>query len=192
MGTRMTTRTRTRIRTRIRTRTRTQAMAIVAFAGLVTLSLGVAGCASTPGNSEAPAEAAPGDGSTVDLTTSPEKLLEPDIWRLVELDALPVSAPEGGRLPYLVFEAEGDLVHGYAGCNRFSGGVEPRKDGRIRFKEIAATRMSCAAPENAIESAFLAALEGADNFRVVDRVLELRQDGMLPLAVFEAVYGEDE
>ena len=172
----------------------TNTMGVVAVAGLIALAISGAGCASLRSSGDVPAEAAPGDGSTAkqDVTTSPEKLFEPDLWRLVELDARPLSVPDGGRPPYLVFEAEGDRIHGYAGCNQFSGGVEPREGGRIRFREVAATRMNCAESDNTIESAFLAALEGADNFRVVDRLLELRRDGMLPLAVFEAVYGDED
>jgi len=171
----------------------TSALAALAAAGLLALTLGAAGCGSTGSNADASAAGGPGDGSlpAQDLTTSLEKLFEPDLWRLVELDARPLSMPDGGPPPYLVFEVEGDRVHGFAGCNQFSGGVEARDDGRIRFKETAATRMSCAESVKGIESVFLAALDGADNFRVVDRVLELRRDGMLPLAVFEAVYGDD-
>lgn len=168
------------------------AIAALAAVALFAVALGFAGCASTKSNGDASAEGAPGGSTAVqDLTTSPGRLLEPDLWRLVELDSRPLEMPDGGSPPYLVFEVDGERVHGFAGCNNFNGGVEPRDGGRIRFSEVAATRMSCAASVNEIESAFLAALDGADNFRVVDRVLELRRDGMLPLAVFEAVYGDD-
>jgi heat shock protein HslJ len=165
----------------------------LAAAGLLTLALGITGCASTGSNVDGSAEGAPGDGSMPkqDLTTSPERLFEPDLWRLVELDARPLTMPDGGPPPYLVFDVEDDRVHGFAGCNQFSGVVELRDDGRLRFKDTAATLMACAESVNEIEGVFLAALGDADNFRVVDRVLELRRDGMLPLAVFEAVYGDD-
>jgi len=115
---------------------------------------------------------------------APEALVAPRTWRLVELRGKPVKAPADRKAPFLVFAGEGNRVNGFGGCNTFFGGVEYLPGDRIRFSAMGATKMFC--PDLEIESAFLEALESADNYTTDGSILKLHKAKMAPLAVFEA------
>ncbi len=42
----------------------------------------------------------------------------------------------------MVLTSEGAQVHGFSGCNRFTGSYE-LNEGQLRFKPLASTRMAC-------------------------------------------------
>jgi heat shock protein HslJ len=70
-------------------------------------------------------------------------------------------------------------LQGRSGCNRYTAPVEQRPGrGAIAVGAIAATRMMCPAPADAIERRFLTALAGA-------KALELR-DGRLGVVTTDA------
>jgi len=74
-------------------------------------------------------------------------------WRLVELMGQPFAPPaEGKPVPSLTFEQDG-RVHGFAGCNSFTGTYEYEPGNRLRFAQIAATMMACL--DMTVETEFL-------------------------------------
>ncbi len=60
--------------------------------------------------------------------------------------------------------AGADRIGGRAGCNRYMGPIA-LVDGRLRVGPLATTRMACPPPQMTVESAFLAALDGAQALR---------------------------
>ena len=118
--------------------------------------------------------------------TISEALVAPARWRLTELGGRPVpSAGDPARDPSLTFERDGARVHGFAGCNHFSGSCELRPGSRVRFSAIAATQMACS--DMTLETEFFEVLAAADNYALQGSVLSLNRARMAPLARFEAV-----
>lgn len=108
-------------------------------------------------------------------------------WKLVELNGRPV--PTLKREPHLVLEAEDGRVHGFGGCNTFTGSYRIEEAvSRIRFAQIASTLMSCLPSEMDVEKAFQEVLFTADNYAFEGDRLTLHRARMAPLARFEAVY----
>jgi putative lipoprotein len=83
-------------------------------------------------------------------------------WKLVELGG---SEPAGEAKPTLVFAPAGGTVSGNSGCNTFNGSVTIDGDS-IEFGPLAGTRMACPEPAMSVETAYLAALDGATNWRI--------------------------
>lgn len=106
-------------------------------------------------------------------------------WKLVALGGVPVAVAAGPqREPHLVLQP-GRRVGGSSGCNRLAGGYAVEGD-RLRFTQLAGTRMACAQGA-ALERDFLAALERSARWRIAGPWLELAGDDGQPLALFEAV-----
>lgn len=159
---------------------RTTVMALAVLAGAL------ASCGPKTSTSPATQQANAGTVAPV-----PEALASPSYWQLREIAGKPVAAPaEGEQAPSLVFEREGNKVHGFAGCNRFSGACEYPGEGRLRFSMMAATRMAC--PDMTVEDEFLRALGTADSYVIEGKVLTLHRAKLAPLAVFEASGGKRE
>ncbi len=71
----------------------------------------------------------------------PEALVTAASWRLTELMGKPVPPPaEGQNAPSLTFERQAPNVHGFAGCNNFTGNAEFMPGNRLRFGNLAMTR----------------------------------------------------
>lgn len=83
-------------------------------------------------------------------------------WNVVEMNGTSVAASESA--PYLVFDTQSKRLSGNAGCNRIMGAVEYAKEGsdRIRFPQIATTRMAC--PDMSGERELLQTLEHVERF----------------------------
>ena len=60
--------------------------------------------------------------------------------------------------------AAADRIGGRSGCNRYTGPIRV-VEGRLEVGPLAATRMACPPPQMAMETAFLAALSGAQRLR---------------------------
>jgi len=129
---------------------------------------------------------------TADSASAPPELLtSPSSWKLTELGGRPVSPrAQDEQEVFLVFEKEWNGIHGFAGCNRFHGKCDYWPGNRVRISNVAVTKMAC--PDLATEAAFLQVLENADNYFTDGKVLKLHRAKMAPLAVFEAVSGEQE
>ena len=107
-------------------------------------------------------------------------------WKLVELRGQPVPALD--REPHLILEAEGGRVHGFGGCNGFTGAYEiDEATSRIRFDQVASTMMACPSGME-VEQTFHEVLRSVDNYSLAGDRLTLNRARMAPLARFEAVY----
>jgi heat shock protein HslJ len=110
--------------------------------------------------------------------------LENTYWKLVELNGKPVVATPRRREPHLRLSPEGKTLQGSGGCNAMRG-VYQLDGARLRFTQIATTRLACPDPYMGQEGAFLKVLEATDSFKLSGDKLELLGEGKL-LARFEA------
>ena len=116
----------------------------------------------------------------------PAGFAAPASWRLTELQGKPVAPPEADKqVPSLAFDAATGQVSGFAGCNRLTGKPTFAPGNRIRFGNLAVTRMAC--PDMTMEDEFLKVLEAADSYFQEGSALVLHRARMAPLARFEAV-----
>ncbi len=119
------------------------------------------------------------DGASADTVEASPALTGRD-WMLMRLEGEEVAPLSDGRRPNLHFEA--DRVHGFAGCNRLTGGY--RADGAaLDFAQLAMTRMACAEGMD-LEQRFSAVLERVTGYELAGARLVLRDAGGEPLAVF--------
>jgi len=106
-------------------------------------------------------------------------------WKLIEIRGAPV--PTGNiREPHIILHQQTGRMNGSNGCNNIMGSFELQEPGRIRFGQLAATRMAC--PDMETEQLLSKVLEAADNFNLVSDTLVLNKARMAPLARFVAVY----
>jgi len=136
----------------------------------------IAVCLLAAGCGERPPEETGAGGAT-----EPPSLTGTD-WTLMTLDGETVAPLSDGRRPGLRFEA--GRVHGFAGCNRLTGGY--RSEGaEIGFSQLAMTRMAC--PEGMdIEQRFSGALERTTRYNVEEDRLILRDANAEIVAVLQS------
>jgi heat shock protein HslJ len=91
------------------------------------------------------------------------------------------STPKIGRLA----AGDGNRVRGFSGCNRFTGGYE-LNDGRLRFGQLASTRMACVKGMEQ-EQRFLDALGKTMRFTIHGDGLALYSGDEQLILRFEAV-----
>ena len=96
-------------------------------------------------------------------------------WSLTQLDGQPAGVGAGGAAPTLLLTAADSHASGFAGCNRLTGSYQLVGD-RLRFSQIATTRMFCAGGMS-LEQRYLTALEATRAYRLIGRDLELVGDG---------------
>lgn len=100
---------------------------------------------------------------SISANTNPNSSAMPDdpligtYWKLMSIDAEPVTVVDGQREPYFVLQRHEQKVHGNGGCNAFSGQYST-DDGHLRLSGIVSTRMFCA-DGMASEKAFLDLLQ---------------------------------
>jgi heat shock protein HslJ len=127
---------------------------------------------------------ATGCSASVTHATETNSILgEPAKWELIELLGKPVDA-QAGMVPWVQFEKKENKLHGFSGCNRFSGTFETRQGNQIRFSRMATTQMAC--PGMSMEAEFQKVLGVADSFSVSGEDLVLNRARMAPLARFRA------
>lgn len=109
-------------------------------------------------------------------------------WLLRELRGQNImAAANPAAQVFLQFNAEGASLHGFAGCNSFSGSYMLEEPTRLRIPELASTLRACLdQSETALESEVLAVLREVDSFAIADGRLSLFRARMAPLAIFEA------
>ena len=127
------------------------AMRIFALATLLVAG-GCAGQAPTAGN---PPQAGGIDGE----------------WVLTDVGGIPVHG--GVQAPTL--RVDGESVSGFAGVNRFSGGLAA--EGPFLFGPLATTRMAGPAPAMELETRYLAMLQQATGWRIEESRLVLSAEG---------------
>lgn len=131
--------------------------------------------------------ASPEDSSYSGVVAAPSALFIPTYWKLSELRGKPVKQTADARSsPSLTFERKDSRVFGFAGCNRFTGTFEFATGNRLRFSNVAATRMAC--PDMSVESDFMMVLSTVDSYYLDGEALVLNRTRMAPLARFEAVH----
>ena len=92
-------------------------------------------------------------------------------WTLVWVSGFE-SMPSGVATPTIRFGADGRMT-GNAGCNRASAGYTAEGD-RLTFDAVMSTKRACVDPQgNALERAYLDALEATRGYRIADGQLEL-------------------
>ncbi|WP_111495510.1 META domain-containing protein [Marinobacter bohaiensis] len=104
-------------------------------------------------------------------------------WVLRQLDRQPVQT-EGDHDPVHITFGEDRRAHGLAGCNRFSGPFERRRDA-LSLGPLATTRMMCPQRQET-EQAFLDALGRTERFAIEGRRLFLMSGNGQVLAVLRA------
>ena len=63
-------------------------------------------------------------------------------WKLTELNGKPAKLGVGKKEVHMVFMNAENRVHGFSGCNRFSGTYQ-KKENQLKFGPMAATMMAC-------------------------------------------------
>jgi copper homeostasis protein (lipoprotein) len=119
----------------------------------------------------------PGDTCVTTTPTTINRIT----WQLASEHGRLVSAADAVRPPYLFIDEEGTRVSGMSGCNQFGGTVTVGAS-TIRFRDIFMTKMACERME--LESRFIAALEEARTWRIVDNQLELADEAGAVVAQF--------
>jgi heat shock protein HslJ len=96
-------------------------------------------------------------------------------WVLMEMNGVPVQISNTEKDAHLVFEPEGKTFFGSGGCNRITGMYLLEKKDKIKFDQVATTRMTC--DNQAFEDFFLNTLKSINQFSVDDQILLLKKDG---------------
>lgn len=102
---------------------------------------------------------------------------------LVEIMGKPYTATEGEREAFIQFMPVEMRAAGNSGCNSFTGSYELKDGSRIRFSQMASTKMACM--DMTIEQEFLNILQSADSYWFDGATLVLNRARMAPLARFE-------
>jgi len=124
----------------------------------------------------------PGEGCDRQRPAAP---LVNTYWRLVSLDGMPVSVPEGGREPYILLEEDGQFAASM-GCNQMSGTYEMTETA-LRFSQVRSTLMACPGPASDLEARFKRWLPHAASRRLDGRTLDITATDNSS-ALFEAAY----
>ena len=108
-------------------------------------------------------------------------------WKLIELNGQEVKASENqAREPHFILKLDNSRITGSGGCNLFNGTYMIESGNRIKFSQVISTMMAC--PDMGIETQFLRALNGVDNYTINGDTLSLNRARMAPFARFVAVY----
>ena len=109
-------------------------------------------------------------------------------WLLQELRGQPVPQPgTPAAQAFLQFNRDSGTVHGFAGCNSFSGDYTLAAPTRLSFDRIAATLRACLDTDGTNrEGELLQLLDQVDSFALSGNRLSLLRARMAPLAVFVA------
>lgn len=127
------------------------------IAGLVSVSLGMVACTSTPSSKE----------STQQINTA---LLQSKTWVLTHIGATPFTTSQPAQAPHLQFST--DLrFSGSDGCNRLMGTYAIHEDA-ISLSQVASTRMLCL-DANASTEKVTEALAKVTHYQVYNHTLRL-------------------
>lgn len=101
-------------------------------------------------------------------------------WELSLIDGNQVSL----NLPVYIELTEDNKVSGFIGCNRLTGNYTIEKESKIKFNQLATTRMMCSEMEMTVESQVLELLNTVDNFTIDNGKLILNMGSRTLLATF--------
>jgi len=108
-------------------------------------------------------------------------------WVLTEMKEVPVQQSGTRRDAYLEFMPAEKKVAGNGGCNRINGSYMLEKKNRIKFQEIASTKMAC--QDMAFETAFLSLLNEVNRFEQQGSTLVLKDDRKILLKFEQRNFG---
>jgi heat shock protein HslJ len=94
------------------------------------------------------------------------------VWRVVEIDGVPVPRLPDNRAPTLQLDGEEARASGFTGCNRMTGSFVLEGDA-LSFGLLATTRMACEALSSQVEMGYLQSIESVTRWRRRDDGLEL-------------------
>ena len=115
----------------------------------------------------------------------PDASLTETYWKLIELGGQAAVVGAGGREPHMLLASDGSRVHGFSGCNRFTGSYR-RTDGQLSFTRLASTRTACMEGMEQ-EQRFLDALGRTSRFTIRGDQLTLDSADAQPSMRFVAV-----
>lgn len=107
-------------------------------------------------------------------------------WRPIEIASEHATLGAGEKELHMVLAGEERNVHGFSGCNNFTGTFELDED-RLTFGPLASTRKTCFGGMEQ-EHAFLGALGATERYEIQGQNLALFGDGEEAVARFESVY----
>ncbi|QDO93311.1 META domain-containing protein [Formosa sediminum] len=105
-------------------------------------------------------------------------------WKLVEFYGKPIE--NVSKAPYLILHSSDNRVSGNTSCNGFGGEYELLEGNRVTFSKMMHTMMAC--PNMTVETEFMKVLEVADNYTLVNGILNLNKGRMATMAKFEVDY----
>jgi len=103
-----------------------------------------------------------------------ERPVEGTKWLLVELNGRAISTVDFRAPVSVVYKKETNTVSGFAGCNSFTGSY--KMDGSTISSTLASTHMFCQETME-METAFLAVLQMANNYKMEERHLVFKDKG---------------
>lgn len=107
-------------------------------------------------------------------------------WKLTELNGNPAELGNGQKELHLITGSKDKQVHGFSGCNRYSGSYTLSGD-QLTFGQMISTRMACLDDKNQ-ETAYLQALTNVRRFAIEADTLKLYDDQNRLILQFVAVY----
>ena len=108
-----------------------------------------------------------------------------NIWVLKTFRDQIVSANDfDDQAPYLELVSGSNVFSGFGGCNTINGQVIPNSKNRIKFSNIAATKMMCGKVNR--EQEFISALSKVGAYKFDGRTLILLDATYVPIATFQA------
>lgn len=100
-------------------------------------------------------------------------------WNLIELEGETIRTDR----PLYLDLSEDDKVAGFVGCNRVMGSYETRDGKKIKFDNLATTRMTC--PQIELEGKVVKMFASINFYEVKDEMLLLSGEEGKPLAIFQ-------
>ncbi|MCH8487644.1 MAG: META domain-containing protein [Candidatus Cyclonatronum sp.] len=114
-----------------------------------------------------------------------QEVLADSPWLLVNLFGEEFTLEmEGLRQPGITFDAEEGRVHGFAGCNQFTGGFSVAEGRELSFTQMASTKMAC--PDMEVEDRYFKALEQTARVSLVEGRMQFEDREGAVVAVFFA------
>ena len=101
----------------------------------------------------------------------PSATLRETHWKLVEMNGASLSPEALNKDMHLVLTQGERRIHGFSGCNRFTGGYE-EDEGKLHFAQMASTQMACMSGME-YEQEFLKAMAEVQRYVIADGALSL-------------------
>jgi heat shock protein HslJ len=106
---------------------------------------------------------------TADIVTQDDTILDA-YWMLVSVEGQNVVKDKDSRTAFIRFQEKENDVHGFTGCNKFSGKYNLTEQ-VLKLSELSTTRMACA--DMAMENKLMQVLEQVDSYRISKNLLTL-------------------